>query len=145
MNLVKLSVSLLTLVSSIAFAAPSAQDFEKVANQAQAFGYHGYDVTICYSGQTMVLGGVSFWNAPLQIYLQNYNGAITPTRNVTGDMHAPVQKYVLGNGEEMTLVMGERAGAEGGVQAHMTMGSREIAQVLSCFFQNSGLETPAGN
>lgn len=143
----------LTGVSAHAGAkAPSEETFNAVAQQGKDLGMFGFDVTVCQTttGQVRV-GGLSFWNSPLAIFLKDENGKITSTKRVSPerDEMMGVVKFDA-NGTSVVLDLKEPVGTSPGVgpaamllerPAELAIGNIETPpEQLSCFTRLSGLE-----
>ncbi len=120
--------------------------FDEVQQRSQKLGYQGYDVTVCLAANNQViLGGLSAWNIPLQIYIVHPRfGSVIPTKRVSDPKETKIQKFNA-NGSEIVLTLGPASGYSQTVtysDAILMVGPQEMAQRVTCFFRNSELETP---
>jgi hypothetical protein len=144
-----LSFAFLASLSAFGASAPSEETFSQVGKQADQLGYRGYDVFLCTDATgKVVVGGLAHWGAPLQIYIVDGAGAVTPTSHVSNTEDGKVNNYVA-NGKPVVLTRGEFSGVErpglGQVlkyeNSFLQVGSAEMAQVVNCYLQASGLES----
>lgn len=151
----KLSLSFLFAAFFVSMAQVQAQTypknevFDQVAEQAEELGYFGYDVLACFSADNnqLVVGGVSFWNTTLQIYLVDGNGKAVATKTHKANMPDSKPKSFVfdadGIGVELFLSELEfriRTRILKYKEASLQVGNSEVMQVLNCYFRNSGLE-----
>lgn len=145
LTIISLATNLTYTNSASAFGAPPAALFEKTSEQARKLGYFGYDVMVCLAkNNQMLVGGVSFWNTPLQIFLVADNGAVTATKRVSPPTET-IQHRFIANGQPVALYLGTptyKDGLEVYAGASLSVGTEEnVPFPLTCYQQNSGLES----
>lgn len=113
----------------------SEATFAKVHKDAEELKLFGYDTLYCTdSTQTLVLGGVSFWNSPMKIIWYR-SGGRQAVKMETNDLHATDFKFVLDGGMTMLLRLGQNPDGRSTV-----VNKNGEPLPLTCFRSMSGLE-----
>lgn len=151
MKITGLLLSMLLFTMTAAASLPSEEKFQSVHSMAKELGYRGNDTLICLDGAgKMVLGGISAWHTPLQIFLVGKNGKVVKTQPDQENQNSR-EKYSYtttpGN-KRVDLVLMDVKSLRGGAgitvylqyKGFLMIAPQEIAQVLACYMENSGLE-----
>lgn len=143
--------SMLLFTVTAAASLPSEEKFQSVQSMSKQLGYRGHDTVICLDGSgKMVLGGISAWHTPLQIFLVEKNGKVVKTQGSEENQNSR-EKYsytTIPDNKRVDLVLMDVKSLRGGAgitvylqyKGFLMIAPQEIAQSLTCYMQNSGLE-----
>lgn len=153
MKITGLLLSMLLFSVSALASVPSYEKFNSVYEISDRLGYKGNDVVICLDGAgKMVLGGISAWHSPLQVFLVQKNGTVTKTKLVSSSdpMKSQYAYTTVPGNKRIDLVLTDMKGLPQSnsqsmvsyiqYKGFLTIAPQEMAQVLTCYMRNSGLE-----
>jgi hypothetical protein len=151
------ALSLISTLTSTAFAneaPPTNSNFGAVYDISKNIGYESGNPVICVSARNnMVLGGTHAQDfhgvSPLQIFFVNGNGNVTKTLRPSAiNEFEGTHQFVTEKGEQVTLNIGPGEEVKTSDhtlyltrhEANVTVGPREIAQLITCYLSHSLLE-----
>lgn len=123
---------------SVASAGPSEQTYRWVYEQGKKLNYDGFDVLACVDTRNnVVIGGISFWSIPLQIFYVDRANKVVGSKKISGDLHdlSKPFDFKLDNGSTLQLML-----KDNGDESTVSFNYQESAMIVRCYRRQSGLE-----